>query len=136
MSNDLIASLRALAEKHPRTVRSAARWRQPLDGADAQALEGALTMTEIERNEARAEVERLRAENEMLRADAMRYRWLRAQPKLRLESDDFQSYWIREDGSKFHSSHRLSAKDTRYGIYETLDETIDRAIKVDGKEFI
>lgn len=55
---DDITSLRALAEKHPWTVRSAARMRQPLDGADAQALEGALCSTERERNEARAEVER------------------------------------------------------------------------------
>ena len=59
MSNDFVTYLRALAEKHPRTVRSAARMRQPLDGADAQALEGALCSTERERDEARAEVERL-----------------------------------------------------------------------------
>ena len=62
MSNDFVTYLRALAEKHPRTVRSAARMRQPLDGADAQALEGALCSTERERDEARAEVERLRKE--------------------------------------------------------------------------
>ena len=43
------------------TVREAARRRIPLDGANAQALEGALSMTERERDEARAEVERLRA---------------------------------------------------------------------------
>lgn len=36
----------------PATVRGAARDRKPLDGADAQALEGALTMTERERDAA------------------------------------------------------------------------------------
>ena len=60
MSDNFIDGLRALAAKHPRTVRSAARMRQPLDGADAQALEGALTLAERDRDEARAEVERLR----------------------------------------------------------------------------
>lgn len=62
----------------PISAREAARRRMPLDGADAQALEGALTLTERERDaykkakeendarfmrerdEARAEVERLR----------------------------------------------------------------------------
>lgn len=74
MTNNLIPSLRALAKKHPPTVRSAARMRQPLDGADAQALEGALSVTEKERNKAQAEVERLQAENEKLRneRDALR----------------------------------------------------------------
>lgn len=60
MTSDLVTYLRALAEKHPWTVRSAARMRQPLDGADAQALEGALCSTERERDEARAGIERLR----------------------------------------------------------------------------
>jgi hypothetical protein len=35
-----------------KTVRQAARERQPLDGADAQALEGALAITERERDAA------------------------------------------------------------------------------------
>lgn len=38
-----------------KTAREAARSRTPLDGADAQALEGALTMTEQERDAAIAE---------------------------------------------------------------------------------
>jgi len=41
------------------TVREACRRRMPLDGTDAQALEHAITITERERDEARAEVERL-----------------------------------------------------------------------------
>jgi hypothetical protein len=41
------------------TVREACRRRHPLDGADAEALEHALTITERERDEARTEVQRL-----------------------------------------------------------------------------
>lgn len=39
------------------TVREACRQRHPLDGADAQALEHALTMTEKERDDAQKEAE-------------------------------------------------------------------------------
>lgn len=49
------------------TVREAARRRMPLDGSDAQALEGALAMTESERDVAIAERDRLRRELEALR---------------------------------------------------------------------
>ena len=74
MTSDLVTYLRALAEKHPWTVRSAARMRQPLDGADAQALEGALCSTERERDEARAEVERLTRQRDEARAEVERLR--------------------------------------------------------------
>ena len=37
------------------TVREACRRGRPLDGADARALEGALTLTERERDQARAD---------------------------------------------------------------------------------
>lgn len=40
------------------TVREACRRRMPLDGTDAQALEHAITITERERDEARAELRR------------------------------------------------------------------------------
>lgn len=40
-------------ECNPISAREAARRGQPLDGADAQALEGALQVTERERDEAR-----------------------------------------------------------------------------------
>ncbi len=43
----------------PLTVREAAKQRQPLDGADAQALEGALAATERERDAARLVVRTL-----------------------------------------------------------------------------
>lgn len=44
----------------PPTVREAARRRQPLDGADAQALEGALSLTERERDAALSRETKLR----------------------------------------------------------------------------
>lgn len=46
----------------PNGLRRAARDRMPLGGRDAQALEGALAMTERERDEARAEIARLKSE--------------------------------------------------------------------------
>lgn len=49
-------------------AREAARRRQPLDGADAQALEGALASTERERDEARAQVEALKGERYRLQS--------------------------------------------------------------------
>jgi chromosome segregation ATPase len=56
------------------SVRSAAKRRMVLDGADAQALENAITLTERERDEARAEVERLTDErDELLKAYAKAY---------------------------------------------------------------
>lgn len=48
-----LAGVEARADA-PASIREAARRRQPLGGPDAQALEGALTMTERERDEARA----------------------------------------------------------------------------------
>ena len=42
-----------------KSARQHARERGALDGADAQALEGALSMTERERDEARQQLERL-----------------------------------------------------------------------------
>lgn len=49
------------------TAREAARMRQPLDGADAQALEGALSLTERERDKAEARVRELEAERDEAR---------------------------------------------------------------------
>ena len=49
------------------TVREAARRRTPLDGADAQALEGALSSTECERDAAREAVSMLRSQLQIAR---------------------------------------------------------------------
>lgn len=54
------------APREPLPVREAARRRRWLDGADAQALEGALAMTERERDVVRAEVERLQEQVDWL----------------------------------------------------------------------
>ncbi len=55
-------------------VRTAARNRQGLDGADAQALEGALTITERERDEAKGEAATLRAQLAAAKTDAEKER--------------------------------------------------------------
>lgn len=60
--------------------------------------------------------------------DAERYRWLKTQHGLDLRSDNMQ--WIRMDGSKFLSAYRLCGDDIAYAPYETLDETIDEAMKL------
>ena len=64
--------LRGATEVPGISAREAARRRMPLDGSDAQALEGALTMTEAERDAAIAHAEELRRELEALRDDARR----------------------------------------------------------------
>jgi len=48
-----------MSDKERIGIREACRRRMPLGGASARALEHALTITERERNEAKAEVERL-----------------------------------------------------------------------------
>lgn len=55
-------------------VRQAARQRQPLSGPDAQALDGAITLTERGRDEALRERDTLRAEVERLR-ERLRREW-------------------------------------------------------------
>jgi len=58
--------------------------------------------------------------------DAKRYRWLKAQPALRLQSEYMK--WTRPDGTEFYSMHILSAKGVNFESLETLDETIDQAM--------
>ena len=57
---DDIKEIRQKWEKAPLLLRDAARRRMPLGGPDAQALEGALQLTERDRDAARSEVARLR----------------------------------------------------------------------------
>jgi hypothetical protein len=63
-----------------------------------------------------SEIIKLRAENEALRKDAERYRWLR--------EADFETEGIIEIGWGAHEYEHL--------IREELDATIDNAIKKDG----
>lgn len=59
--------------------------------------------------------------------DAKRYRWLKAQSALRLQSAYMK--WTREDGTTFSSMHDLSARGINFESCGTLDETIDKAMK-------
>jgi hypothetical protein len=59
LNQRIIAALDQPKSDPTLTVREACRRRMPIDGADAQALEHALTITERERDEARAEAGRL-----------------------------------------------------------------------------
>lgn len=77
-----------------------------------------------------AEVLKLRAEIAALWPDADRYRWLKSQPALTLESSGAR--WER-DGVAFVASHRLCAGHTAYAPYATLDETIDAALAAKGE---
>lgn len=61
--------------------------------------------------------------------DALRYRWIKAQKGLTLQSD--VTVWTRPDGSSFTSSHRLAANGTQYAAAETLDELINAAMTSD-----
>lgn len=60
LNQRIIAALDQSKPDPTLTVREACRRRMPIDGADAQALENALTITERERDEARAELSRWR----------------------------------------------------------------------------
>ena len=71
------------------------------------------------------EVARLREALEACQVDAERYRWLKAQKSLLLESAT--GFWTKADGSRFSPTHRLCAGDTQFAAYETLDEAIDAA---------
>lgn len=72
------------------------------------------------------EVERLTAALAAAKADARRYRWLRAQTQLELRSDGAK--WTRPDGSTFIASHCLCSGGTQFAAAATLDDTVDAAI--------
>ena len=77
------------------------------------------------------EIKWLRAKVERLHDDARRDRWLRDQPDLYLVTDGTK--WCDLDGSDFRVSHQLSIGDSRMGVYETLDETVDHAMTLEAK---
>ena len=74
-----------------------------------------------------AEIERLRARVEVLERDASRYQWLKNRKWMSLQTSYMK--WIRKDSTSFIASHDLAADGTQYAPYETLDETIDAAMK-------
>lgn len=76
-----------------------------------------------------AKMEELEKENASLKQDAVRYRWLRDQKGLRLESDNM--VWTRLDGSKYTSTHYLAANGTCHASLESLDLTVDTAMQED-----
>lgn len=62
-----------------------------------------------------------------LENDAARYRWLRSRKSLTLET--LPQTWIREDGSRYQSTHYLASGGSLYPSMETLDLTIDTAME-------
>ena len=74
-----------------------------------------------------AEIARLRARVEVLERDASRYQWLKNRKWMSLQTSYMK--WIRKDSTSFIASHDLAADGTQYAPYETLDETIDAAMK-------
>lgn len=58
--------------------------------------------------------------------NAKRYLWLKSQEGLVLRHETAE--WIREDGSKYVTTHSLSANSTQHVPHESLDDTIDAAM--------
>ena len=77
--------------------------------------------------ELQSRLEELEKESTTLKKDAERYRWLRDQKRLHLESESMT--WTRKDGSKYTSTHYLSANGTSYAPLESIDLTIDTAMQ-------
>lgn len=73
------------------------------------------------------EIYNFRALRAALTRDGARYRWLKAQKSIDLQSNGGE--WTRKDGTRFFASHRLCAGDRAYAVAETLDATIDAAMK-------
>jgi hypothetical protein len=91
------------------------------------ALDGLRLALEAENKKLRAEIARLRARVEVLERDASRYQWLKNRKWMSLQTSYMK--WIRKDSTSFIASHDLAADGTQYAPYETLDETIDAAMK-------
>lgn len=62
----------------------------------------------------------------LLQKDAERYSWLKSRNNLTLREES--STWIREDGSKFNSTHYLAEGGTQHAPAESLDLMIDLAM--------
>ena len=77
--------------------------------------------------ELQSRLEDLENEGATLKKDAERYRWLRDQKGLHLESESMT--WTRKDGSKYTSTHYLAANGTCYASLESIDLTIDTAMR-------
>lgn len=77
-----------------KTVRQSARDREPLDGADAQALEGALAMTERELAMAEERNRELTRERDELA------RRIAAQSELILDAEERGAYWTLKAGAR------------------------------------
>ncbi len=135
-----------------------AGWPTVIAAEEAVALRGALKQLQTaldavvrERDEARAEVERLHrahqaaceggdllratllAEVERLRREAERFRWLAAQKSLHLYTDG--GTWTRDNGTTFRAWGVLVANRVGYPPAETLAEMVDiaRADQEDGR---
>ena len=122
MTDDKIAEIRA---RHNAVLREKVHERYYSDAHnDRAALLAEVERLTRQRDEARAEAGRLHD-------DARRYRWLRDQPDLYLVTDGTR--WYNQDGSDFRVSHQLSTGDSRMGVYETLDETVDQAMTLEAK---
>lgn len=63
----------------------------------------------------------------LLQKDANRYRWLKSRKNLTLRTEE-PTTWIREDGSKFNSTHYLAEGGTQHAPAESLDLMIDLAM--------
>lgn len=99
------------------------------NGWPGELLEQMRTLLAVECNVAfdhGQRVERLAWERRGLEADAARYRWLKARKGLDLRTG--ASWWQRQDGSTFWSTHSLAADGTAYAAAESLDATIDAAM--------
>jgi hypothetical protein len=74
-------------------------------------------------------IEHLALENEALRVDAERYRWLKSRSGLELRSDRMLWEDLRTQ-KKFVSTHYLAEGGTQHAAEPSLDETIDAAMVV------
>lgn len=60
-----------------------------------------------------------------LEKDAARYRWVKKQKSIRLQTDG--SKW-KKQGQEFTASHSLASNGTQWGAFKSLDEVIDSAM--------